>query len=121
MNIQIIKGRVFIKEVASQDEDFPAPDGWHNAGIIKDAIANWPQYADEINAALPAYNAEVEAAEKAEAERARLQEIKEREAAEKAIADRIENERKAKEALQKHIEDAVAAAVAKITTGESNV
>ena len=92
-----------------------APDlGWHCAGCFQDVKANWPQYSLEVDAFEQEYLEEKEAAEKTEAERIKLQKIKDKEIAEKAEANRIENERKAKEALQKQIDEAVKAALAKV-------
>ncbi len=109
MNIKIIKGIVFIKDAGFQDMGLA--EGWHKAGIIKDAIANWPQYADEIRSAIPAYEAaEAEAERQKLAEEARLttlaeaEETKRLEQAEKQkLADAVE--------LQKKIDDAVKAAL----------
>lgn len=106
MNIKIIKGRVSINNPET---------GWHDAGIIADALVNWPQFAEEIEAAIPAYEKEVEqdriaAEEKKEARRlkelAMIEEDKLAEIKKKEAAEQFEKE------LKKRIDDAVAAALA---------
>jgi hypothetical protein len=105
IEMNIIKDRVWF-------DGGEALGGFHNAGCIEDVLVNWPQHKEQLEEMLPAYYAEKKAAEIAEAERLRLQAIKDKEAEIQAELDRVENERKAKEALQKQIDDAVQAALA---------